>query len=272
MQVCSCRCPCDCVCPCLSSASAPAACARTCACGSSLQTAPVARAVVCVRGWCVPLGVRSCTRLFGSSHGYNHYNHHVQMRRHFAAFALRASARAGALDAIVNVTVDTIHTISTSALVVIYAVLTVSAMGVAWTLRPQNTHDRAQTGAGAFGAAKNPPKMRSRDLSTRATALCTVHTSHKTHKTRTAASIALTGGLLAVLVLAAQVGPARAYACTSDEDCEYETCRRLDGWCRSSTGACVSSLSHRVHLHAIPCTEPKSKHAMSAWLICERRH
>ena len=144
------------------------------------------------------------------------------MRRHFAAFALRASARAGALDAIVNVTVDTIHTIATSALVVIYAVLTVSAMGVAWTLRPQNTHDRAQTGAGAFGAAKNPTKMRSRDLSTRATALCTVHTAHKmhkTHKTRTAASIALTGGLLAVLVLAAQVGPARAYGCTSDGDC-----------------------------------------------------
>ena len=268
MQVCLCRCPCDCVCPCLSSASAPAACARTCACGSSLQAAPVARAVVCVRGSCVPLGVRSCTRLFGSSHGYNHYNHHVQMRRHFAALALRASARAGAFDAIVNVndTVDTIHTIVTSALVVIYAVLTVSAMGVAWALHPQNTHDRAQTGAGAFGAAKNPPKMHPRDLSTRATALCTVHTAHKT---RTAASIALTGGLLAVLVLAAQVGPARAYACTSSGDCKYSACYSGRGYC--SGGRCVSSLSNSVHLHAIPCTEPKSKHAMSAWLICERQ-
>ena len=269
MQVCSCRCPCHCVCPCLSSASAPAACARACACGSSLQAAPVARAVVCVRGSCVPLGVRSCTRLFGSSHGYNHYNHHVQMRCHFAAFALRASARAGALDAIVNVTVDTIHTISTSALVVIYAVLTVSAMGVAWALHPQNTHDRAQTGAGAFGAAKKPAKMRSRDLSTRAAALCTVHTAHKTHKTRTAASIALTGGLLAVLVLAAQVVPARAYACTSNAHCQYSACRSRNGWC--SGGRCVSSLSNRVRLHATPCAEPKSKHAMSAWLICERQ-
>ena len=193
------------------------------------------------------------------------------MRRHFAAFALRASARAGALDAIVNVTVDTIHTIATSALVVIYAVLTVSAVGVAWALRPQNTHARAQTGAGAFGAAKNPPKMLPRDLSTRATALCTVHTAHKT---RTAASIALTGGLLAVLVLAAQVGPARAYACTSNEDCEYEACRSRAsqkelGPPKCSGSVCVSSLSNRVHVHAIPCTEPKSKHAMSAWLICE---
>ena len=161
-------------------------------------------------------------------------------------------------------------TITTSALVVIYAVLTVSAVGVAWTLRPQNAHDRAQTGAGAFGAAKKPAKMRSRDLSTRAAALCTVHTAHKTHKTRTAASIALTGGLLAVLVLAAQVVPARAYACTSNAHCKYSTCQRVNGFCRS--GSCVSSLSNRVHLHAIPCTEPKSKHAMSAWLICERRH
>ena len=186
------------------------------------------------------------------------------MRCHFAAFALRASARAGALDAIVNVTVDI--TISTSALVVIYAVLTVSAVGVAWALHPQNTHDRAQTGAGAFGAAENPAKMRPRDLSTRAAALCTVHTAHKTHKTRTAALIALTDGLLAVLVLAAQVGPARAYDCTSDADCKYSGC---GGYCYYRS--CVSSLSNRVHVHAIPCTEPKSKHAMSAWLICERQ-
>ena len=32
------------------------------------------------------------------------------------------------------------------------------------------------------------------------------------------------GGLLGVLVMAAQVGPARAYACTSDADCGYEGC------------------------------------------------
>jgi len=163
-------------------------------------------------------------------------------------------------------------TITTSALVVIYAVLTVSAVGVAWTLRPQNAHDRAQTGAGAFGAAKKPAKMRSRDLSTRAAALCTVHTTHKTHKTRktrTAALIALTDGLLAVLVLAAQVGPARAYACTSDADCKYSACDDGDGRCRD--GTCVSSFSNRVHLHAIPCTEPKSKHCMPVRLICERQ-
>ena len=32
------------------------------------------------------------------------------------------------------------------------------------------------------------------------------------------------GGLLGVLVLAAQVGPARAYACTSDAECQYDGC------------------------------------------------
>ena len=32
------------------------------------------------------------------------------------------------------------------------------------------------------------------------------------------------GGLLGVLVLAAQVGPARAYDCTSDAGCAYEGC------------------------------------------------
>ena len=32
------------------------------------------------------------------------------------------------------------------------------------------------------------------------------------------------GGLLGVLVLAAQVGPARAYACTSDAECQYRGC------------------------------------------------
>ena len=116
-------------------------------------------------------------------------------------------------------------------------------MGVAWALHPQNTHDRAQTGAGAFGAAKKPAKMRSRDLSTRAAALCTVHTTHKTHKTRktrTAALIALTDGLLAVLVLAAQVGPARAYSCTSDADCAYATCNDISCACSSSSSFCVN--------------------------------
>ena len=32
------------------------------------------------------------------------------------------------------------------------------------------------------------------------------------------------GCLLGTLVLAAQVGPARAYSCTSDADCAYATC------------------------------------------------
>ena len=196
--------------------------------------APVARAVVCVRGWCVPLGVRSCTRLFGSSHGYNHYNHHVQMRRHFAAFALRASARAGALDAIVNAAVDIIHTMSTATLVVLHAVLVVSAVGVAWALRPQNTHDSA------FGPAKSQAKMQPRDLPARATTLCKTNKTHKRRKKSSAASMALTGGLLGTLVLAAQVGPARAYSCTSDAGCAYEGCNDRSCACSSSLSTCVN--------------------------------
>ena len=131
---------------------------------------------MCVPALCVPalrtrlvraLGVRSRTRLFGSSHDYNHCNDNVQMRRHFATFALGAPARAGAVDATVNIkaAVDIIHTMSTATLVVLHAVL-VSAVGVAWALRPQNTH------GSAFGPAKSQAKMQPRDLPVRATTLC----------------------------------------------------------------------------------------------------
>ena len=165
------------------------------------------------------LGVRSRTRLFGSSHDYNHCNDNVQMRRHFATFALGAPARAGAVDATVNIkaAVDIIHTMSTATLVVLHAVL-VSAVGVAWALRPQNTH------GSAFGPAKSQAKMQPRDLPVRATTLCKTNKTHKRRKKSTAASMALTGGLLGTLVLAAQVGPDRAYSCTSDADCAYEDC------------------------------------------------
>ena len=35
------------------------------------------------------------------------------------------------------------------------------------------------------------------------------------------------GGLLGVLVLAAQVDPVRAYDCTSDADCQYDGCNDI---------------------------------------------
>ena len=153
------------------------------------------------------------------------------MRRHLAAFVLVAPARAGAVDATVNVkaAVDIIiHTISTAILLVLHAVLAVSAVGVAWTLRPQNTHGRA------FGPAKS--KMQPRDLPARATTLCKTKKAHKRRTKSTAASMALTGGLLGTLVLAAQVGPARAYACTSDAQCAYGGCN--DRSCSSSSIYC----------------------------------
>ncbi len=152
------------------------------------------------------------------------------MRRHLAAFVLVAPARAGAVDATVNVkaAVDIIHTISTAILLVLHAVLAVSAVGVAWTLRPQNTHGRA------FGPAKS--KMQPRDLPARATTLCKTNKAHKRRTKSTAASMALTGGLLGTLVLAAQVGPARAYACTSAAQCAYEGCN--DRSCSSSSSYC----------------------------------
>ena len=126
----------------------------------------------------------------------NHCNDNVQMRRHLAAFVLVAPARAGAVDATVNVkaAVDIIHTISTATLVVIHAVLIVSAVGF-WTLRPQKTHDRA------IGPAKSQAKMQPRDLPARATTLCKTNKAHKRRKKSTAASMALTGGLLGTLVL-----------------------------------------------------------------------
>jgi len=60
------------------------------------------------------------------------------------------------------------------------------------------------------------------------------------------------GGLLGVLVLAAQVGPARAYACTSDAECQYDGCHDVscsgygwetDSYCNNGvwTAVCVST-------------------------------
>ena len=66
--------------------------------------------------------------------------------------------------------------------------------------------------------------MQPRDLPARATTLCKTNNAHKRRTKSTAASMALTGGLLGILVLAAQVGPARAYWCTSDAQCAYEGC------------------------------------------------
>ena len=80
-------------------------------------------------------------------------------------------------------------------------VVVVSAVGVAWALRPQNTH------GSAFGPAKSQAKMQPRDLPVRATTLCKTNKTHKRRKKSTAASMALTGGLLGTLVLAAQVDP-----------------------------------------------------------------
>ena len=203
---------------------------------------PRSARALCVPALCVPalrtrlvraLGVRSRNRLFGSSHDYNHCNDNVQMRRHFATFALGAPARAGAVDATVNIkaAVDIIHTMSTATLVVLHAVLVVSAVGVAWALRPQNTH------GSAFGPAKSQAKMQPRDLPARATTLCKTNKAHKRRKKSTAASM---GGLLGTLVLAAQVGPARAYSCTSDAGCAYEGCNDRSCACSSSSSNCVN--------------------------------
>jgi len=152
------------------------------------------------------------------------------MRRHLATLTLSAPARAVAVDATVNVkaVVDIIHTISTVTLVVLHAVFVVSAVGVDWALRPQNTHGRA------FGPAKS--KMQPRDLPARATTLCKTKKAHKRRTKSTAASMALTGGLLGTLVLAAQVGPARAYACTSAAQCAYEGCNDVS--CSSTSSYC----------------------------------
>jgi hypothetical protein len=122
---------------------------------------------------------------------------------------------------------------STATLVVLHAVLVVSAVGVAWALRPQNTH------GSAFGPAKSQAKMQPRDLPVRATTLCKTNKTHKSAR-RAPASMALTGGLLGTLVLAAQVGPARAYSCTSDAGCAYEGCNDRSCACSSSSSNCVN--------------------------------
>ena len=48
------------------------------------------------------------------------------------------------------------------------------------------------------------------------------------------------GCLLGTLVLAAQVGPARAYSCTSDADCAYATCNDISCACSTSSVNCVN--------------------------------
>ena len=61
------------------------------------------------------------------------------------------------------------------------------------------------------------------------------------------------GCVLGVLVLAAQVGPARAYDCTSDADCAYEGCNDIS--CSGSSFYCNNgvwdaicvSTTHKYH-------------------------
>ena len=48
------------------------------------------------------------------------------------------------------------------------------------------------------------------------------------------------GCLLGTLVLAAQVGPARAYDCTSDAECQYDGCHDVSCACSSSWSECVN--------------------------------
>ena len=48
------------------------------------------------------------------------------------------------------------------------------------------------------------------------------------------------GCLLGTLVLAAQVGPARAYDCTSDADCQYNGCNDVSCACSMVHAACVN--------------------------------
>jgi hypothetical protein len=53
------------------------------------------------------------------------------------------------------------------------------------------------------------------------------HTRRHARKARTTASIALADCLLGVLLVAAQVGSAQAYACTSNADCQYPNCNDM---------------------------------------------
>ena len=47
-------------------------------------------------------------------------------------------------------------------------------------------------------------------------------------------------GLLLVLLVAAQVGPGRAYDCTSDADCQYQGCSDISCACSSTSSICVN--------------------------------
>jgi hypothetical protein len=64
------------------------------------------------------------------------------------------------------------------------------------------------------------------------------HTRRHAHKARTTVSITLAECLLGVLLVAAQVGSAQAYGCTSTADCQYPTCNDISCACSSSNSYC----------------------------------
>jgi hypothetical protein len=57
------------------------------------------------------------------------------------------------------------------------------------------------------------------------------NTRRHARKARTTASFTLAECLLGVLIVAAQVGSAQAYLCTSDADCQYPTCNDISCAC-----------------------------------------
>ena len=87
------------------------------------------------------------------------------------------------------------------------------------------------------------------------------------------------GGLLGVLVLAAQVGPARAYACTSDAECQYDGCHDVScacSWCATCNNGvwdarCVSttytSTTSKLKLSALCCHFPVSLYYGVFWRV-----
>ncbi len=65
-----------------------------------------------------------------------------------------------------------------------------------------------------------------------------LHTRRHARKARTTVSITLAECLLGVLLVAAQVGSAQAYGCTSDADCQYPGCIDYSCACSSSNSYC----------------------------------
>ncbi len=64
------------------------------------------------------------------------------------------------------------------------------------------------------------------------------HTRRHARQARTTVSIVLSECLLGVLLVAAQVGSAQAYGCTSDVDCQYPKCNDNSCACSSSSTEC----------------------------------